>query len=95
METCSAVMRQSWADLMEAPKGSVARARFLNIVLTTLRDQVKLLQSIGMMRHMPEEVVITEGDLDQRLQRLSNEDAAAAIALLDQICPPGMEPGPG
>jgi len=88
IETCDAVARQAWADLMEAPKGSSTRARFLRIILGAVAEQVKLLQSLGVMKRVPEEVVIGGFELEQRLQRLSDEDAAAAIALLDQICPP-------
>jgi hypothetical protein len=88
IETCAAVARQAWADLMEAPKGSSARSRFLRIILQAVAEEVKLLQSLGVMMRVPEEVVIGGMELEQRLHRLSDEDAAAAIALLDQICPP-------
>jgi len=81
LEACAefdAATRQAWADCLAAPEGSPARARFLNIVLKSIEQRVKILQSLGLMEKVPEEVLL--GDLD--LRRLSDCEAESALAFL-------------
>lgn len=81
LEACTeldAATRQAWADCLAAPEGSPARARFLNIVLKSIEQRVKILQSLGLMEKVPEEVLI--GDLD--LSRLSDAEARAVLAVV-------------
>jgi hypothetical protein len=81
LEACAefdAATRQAWADCLAAPEGSPARARFLNIVLKSIEQRVKILQSLGLMERVPEEVLL--GDLD--LRRLSDSEAESALAFL-------------
>lgn len=73
-----AATRQAWADCLAAPEGSPARAKFLNIVLKSIEQRVKILQSLGLMEKVPEEVLL--GDLD--LRRLSDREAESALAFL-------------
>ncbi len=81
LEACAeldAATRQAWADCLAAPEGSPARARFLNIVLKSIEQRVKILQSLGLVERVPEEVLI--GDLD--ISRLSDAEARAVLALV-------------
>ena len=81
LEACSeldAATRQAWAECLAAPEGSPARAKFLNIVLKTIEQRVKIMQSLGLLDKVPEEVLI--GDLD--LRRLSDAEAESALAFL-------------
>ncbi len=50
----------------------------LNIVLKSIEQRVKILQSFGLMERVPEEVLL--GGLD--LRRLSDSEAESALALL-------------
>ena len=86
-ETTNAIARQAWADLMEAPKGSPTRGRFLRVVLAALVEQVKLMQSLGIVRRVPEEVLIADVnlELERHLQQLSPDQTAQAIAFLAQL----------
>jgi hypothetical protein len=81
LEACAeldAATRQAWADCLAAPEGSPARARFLNIVLKSIEQRVKILQSLGLMEKVPEEVLFGELDLHQ----LSDGEARSALAFL-------------
>lgn len=84
-ETTNSISRQAWADLMEAPKGSPARGRFLRVILSALVEQVKLMQSLGIVKRVPEEVLIGDVGIERHLQQLSDEEAAAAIEFLAQV----------
>jgi len=84
-ETTNAISRQAWADLMEAPKGSPARGRFLRVILAALVEQTKLMQSLGIVKRVPEEVLIADIGVERDLQQLSDEEAAVAIDFLAQI----------
>jgi hypothetical protein len=88
IEETNAVARQAWAEMMEAPKGSPARGRFLRIILTTLEDRVKLLQSLGVVKRVPEEVLIGGLEIERRLAQLTDEQANAALDFLDELLQP-------
>jgi predicted DNA-binding protein (UPF0251 family) len=79
IETTNAVARQAWADLMDAPKGASSRGRFLRIVLSAKVEQIKLLQSLGVVKRVPEEVIIGGMELERQLQQLTDDQAEEAL----------------
>lgn len=91
----NAVARQAWAELMEAPRGSPVRGRFLRIILTALESRVQLLQSLGVVKKAPEEVLIGKLELERRLHLLTDDQAAAALDFLGSVGAPGLGPGDG
>jgi hypothetical protein len=73
-----AVIRQAWSDLAKAPEGSPVRARFLNVALKALIEKVKVLQSLGLLDKVPDEVIYGSiGTVD-----LPPAEAAEAYAAL-------------
>ena len=54
--TSAEVTRHAWQEFLQAPKGSPSRARFLRTVLDAQNDQVHLLQSLGIVRRVPDEL---------------------------------------
>ncbi len=91
LEACTeldAIVRQAWADCMAAPEGSATRARFLNVVLKSIEQRVKILQSLGLMEKVPEEVLLSGIDLRQ----LSDAEAESALAFL-RACSAGAGEG--
>jgi predicted DNA-binding protein (UPF0251 family) len=73
-----AIVRQAWTDCMAAPDGSLARVGYLNLVLKSIGERLRILQSLGLMKKVPEEVLL--GDLD--LRQLSDSEAESALTFL-------------
>jgi len=73
-----AIVRQAWTDCLAAPDGSLARVGYLNLVLKSIGERLRILQSLGLMKKVPEEVLL--GDLD--LRQLSDSEAESALAFL-------------
>jgi hypothetical protein len=91
LEACTefdAITRQAWSDCMAAPEGSATRARFLNVVLKSIEQRVKILQSLGLMEKVPEEVLL--GGID--LRQLSDSEVESALAFI-RACSAGAGGG--
>jgi len=73
-----AIVRQAWTDCMAAPDGSLARVGYLNLVLKSISERLRILQSLGLMKKVPEELLL--GDLD--LRQLSDAEIQSALAFL-------------
>jgi len=64
LEACAefdAATRQAWADCLAAPEGTNTRARFLKVLLEAVAERVKIMQSLGLLDKVPEEVLF--GDM--------------------------------
>ena len=87
-----AIVRQAWTDCLAAPEGSIARTGFLNLVLKATAERLRILQSLGLMKKAPEEVLL--GDLD--LRQLSDTEAQTALNFLRSLSAAGalVEPAP-
>jgi len=85
-----AVVRQAWTDCLAAPEGSIARAGFLNLVLKATAERLRILQSLGLMKKVPEELLL--GDLD--LRQLSDAEIRSALAFL-RTCAADARDGTG
>jgi len=64
--------------------GNAPEARSLNIVLKSIEQRVKILQSLGLMEKVPEEVLL--GDLV--LRQASDSEAESALAFLRALQDP-------
>jgi len=73
-----AIVRQAWTDCMAAPDGSIARVGYLNLVLKSIGERLRILQSLGLMKKVPEELLL--GDLD--LRQLSDAEIQSALAFI-------------
>jgi len=58
IEECDAACRQAWTDLLAADEGSATRARFLRVLLDAITQRVKILQSLGMLKRVPDELLV-------------------------------------
>lgn len=58
IDECDAACRQGWTDLLAAPEGSATRAKFLKVLLDAITQRVKILQSLGMLKRVPEELLV-------------------------------------
>ena len=76
-----AIVRQAWTDCLAAPDGSLARVGYLNLVLKATAERLRILQSLGLMKKAPEEVLL--GDLD--LRQLSDAEAQTALNFLRSL----------
>jgi len=71
-----AIVRQAWMDCMAAPEGSLRRVGYLNVVLKSIGERLAIMQSLGLMTKVPEEVLIGARDPSQ----LTDDQLAAAVA---------------
>ncbi len=85
-----AVVRQAWTDCLAAPDGSLARVGYLNLVLKATAERLRILQSLGLMKKVPEELLL--GDLD--LRQLSDAEIQSALAFL-RTCAADARDGTG
>jgi len=83
--TSTEVTRHAWQEFLQAPKGSLARARFLRIVLTSQDDLVRILQSLGIIKRVPDEVLVGGLEIERRLSQLTDQQAQEALDFLDGI----------
>ena len=60
IEECDAACRQGWTDLLAADEGSATRAKFLRVLLDAITQRVKILQSLGMLKRVPDELLVGE-----------------------------------
>ena len=60
IEECDAACRQAWTDLLAADEGSATRAKFLRVLLDAITQRVKILQSLGMLKRVPDELLVGE-----------------------------------
>jgi hypothetical protein len=85
-----AIVRQAWTDCLAAPDGSLARVGYLNLVLKSIGERLRILQSLGLMKKVPEELLL--GDLD--LRQLSDAEIQSALAFL-RTCAADARDGTG
>ena len=83
--TSTEVARHAWQEFLQAPKGSLARARFLRIVLTCQDDLVRILQSLGVIKRAPDEVLVGGLEVERGLRQLTDEQAQEALDFLERI----------
>ncbi len=85
--TSTEVARHAWQEFLQAPKGSPARARFLRTVLDLQADQIRLLQSLGIVRRVPDELVIDNPGIlmEREMRKLSPAQAQEAIDFLEAV----------
>jgi predicted DNA-binding protein (UPF0251 family) len=76
-----AVVRQAWTDCLAAPEGSLARVGYLNLILKATAERLRILQSLGLMKKAPEELLL--GDLD--LRQLSDAELQTALNFLRSL----------
>lgn len=77
IEECDAACRQGWADLLAATEGSATRAKFLKVLLDAITQRVKVLQSLGMLKRVPEELLV--GDSIRAVADSEARDVLAAV----------------
>jgi hypothetical protein len=96
MESCSnldAVERQAWSDIVSAAPGSSARSRFLTVVLAAIQARVKILQSLGLLQKVAEDVLVHRGDPVSGLTDAELDDAIAFyLEHLERGDTPGSRP---
>jgi len=83
--TSAEVARHAWQEFLQAPKGSPARARFLRIVLTCQDDMVRILQSLGIIKRAPDELLVGGLEVERGLRQLTDQQAQEALDFLERM----------
>jgi|GEM_PF-1893792 len=84
LEEISAVIRQAWTDCLAAPEGTNTRARYLKVLLEAVAERVKIMQSLGLLDKVPEEVLL--GDMfGFDIRGLSDAEIRRALAFFRSL----------
>jgi hypothetical protein len=76
-EELDALLRQAWSDIVSAAPGSSERSRFLTVVLAAIQARAKILQSLGLLQKVAEDVLVHRGDPVSALTDAELDDAIA------------------